>query len=118
MGVVLPSFIIILIVAKCYEAYKKSRIVQGCMTGLKPAVVSLIGGAIVTTMIKVFFTDGFAWAVFSTPELYVSLGIFGLGCLLLFWKKIHPVLLVAIAAALGIGWGYLAPLMGIAVNIG
>ena len=113
MGVVLPSFIIILIVAKCYEAYKKSRIVRGCMTGLKPAVVSLIGGAIVTTMIKVFFADGFTKAVFTSAEFYVSLGIFALGCVLLFCKKIHPILLVGISAGLGIAWGYLSPLLGV-----
>ena len=45
LGVVLPSFIIILIVAKCYDRFRSSRIVTGCMSGLKPAVVGLIGGA-------------------------------------------------------------------------
>ena len=43
-GVVLPSFVIILIVAKCFEKFRSSRIVSGCMTGLKPAVIGLIGG--------------------------------------------------------------------------
>ena len=34
MGVVLPSFTVILIVAKCYETFKTNRVVKGCMTGL------------------------------------------------------------------------------------
>ena len=33
MGVVLPSFIVILIVAKCYDKFRESRVVKGCMTG-------------------------------------------------------------------------------------
>ena len=36
LGVVLPSFLIILLVARCFEAFRNSRIVSGCMAGLKP----------------------------------------------------------------------------------
>ena len=43
LGVALPAFMIILVVAKCYEAFKSSHIVKGCMSGLKPGVVGLIG---------------------------------------------------------------------------
>ena len=42
LGVVLPSFLIILLVAKCFEKFKSSFAVKGCMTGLKPAVIGLI----------------------------------------------------------------------------
>lgn len=45
LGVVLPSFLIILLVARCFEAFRNSRIVSGCMAGLKPAVIGLIGTA-------------------------------------------------------------------------
>lgn len=40
LGVVLPSFLIILLVARCFEAFRNSRIVSGCMAGLKPAVIA------------------------------------------------------------------------------
>ena len=43
LGVVLPSFIIILIVAKCYDKFKENRIVKGCMTGLKPGRAAVHG---------------------------------------------------------------------------
>ena len=36
LGVVLPSFVIILIVARCYQKFKSSRLVIGAMNGLKP----------------------------------------------------------------------------------
>ena len=55
LGVVLPSFVIILIVAKCYDAFRQSRVVKGCMSGLKPAVVGLIGNAVLTVLMTVFF---------------------------------------------------------------
>lgn len=45
LGVVLPSFIIILIVAKCYEKFKSSKAVNGAMSGLKPAVIGMIATA-------------------------------------------------------------------------
>ena len=62
LGVVLPSFIVILIVAKCYEKFRSSRIVKGCMSGLKPAVVGLIGYACVNVLMTVFFPAGSIWA--------------------------------------------------------
>ena len=47
LGVVLPSFIIILIIAGCYKRFKNSGVVKGCMSGLKPAVVGLIGASVI-----------------------------------------------------------------------
>ncbi len=113
LGVVMPSFIVILIVANFYEKYKQSRIVKGCMSGLKPAVVGLIGAAILSVVGEVLFPAGLSLAVFTTPATYVSLGIFALTCTLAFWKKVHPILLIVLSAVIGIAWGFLSPLMGI-----
>ena len=106
MGVVLPSFIIILIVAKCYDRFRQSKVVRGCMSGLKPAVVGLIAGAILNVFVTVFFHAGFSAAVFTTPAFYISLGIFGV-MLLLSFKKVHPILLICVSAVVGIVVGYL-----------
>ncbi len=113
LGVVLPSFIVILIVARFYEKYKQSPIVKGCMTGLKPAVVGLIGAAILSVVGEVLFPAGVAVTVFTDPNFYVAIGIFALTCTLAFWKKVHPIWLILLSAALGIGWGYLAPVLGV-----
>ena len=48
LGVVLPSFVIILIVARCFERFRRSRAIQGAMFGLKPAVVGFIATAVVS----------------------------------------------------------------------
>ena len=106
MGVVLPSFIVILIVAKCYDKFRESKLVKGCMTGLKPAVVGLIGSAILSVFITVFFPAGFSLGLFTTAAFYVSLGTFVV-MLILAFKKVHPILLICISAVVGIIAGYL-----------
>lgn len=106
MGVVLPSFIVILIVARCYDKFRDSRTVKGCMTGLKPAVVGLIGGAILSVVMTVFFPAGVTMSVLTTLSFYVSAAIFAF-MLILAFKKTHPILIVCMSAALGIAAGYL-----------
>jgi len=44
--------------------------------------------------------------VFTTPAFYIYLGIFGV-MLLLAFKKVHPIIIVCLSAAIGIGVGYL-----------
>lgn len=100
-GVVLPSFIIILIVAKCFERFRSSRIVSGCMSGLKPAVIGMIGAAIISVGKTVFFPEGFSAAVFSGAEFWISLCIFGV-MLVLALRKVHPILIISGSAAAGI----------------
>ncbi len=106
LGVVLPSFIIILIVAKCYDKFRQSRIVKGCMSGLKPAVVGLIANAFLNVFVTIFFTGGFAVAVFTQIRTYVYLGIFAV-MLVLAFKKVHPIIIICLSAVIGIVVGYL-----------
>ena len=106
LGVVLPSFIIILIVAKCYDKFRNSSIVKGCMTGLKPAVVGLIGGAILSVALDVFFPAGLSIAPLKTVSFYLSAAIFAV-TLVLALKKVHPILIIVISAVAGIAIGYL-----------
>lgn len=106
LGVVLPSFIIILIVAKCYEKFQTSRTVKGIMSGLKPAVVGLIGMAVISIGKTVFFTSGVTFSVLSTVSFYAAVVIFALMAFLAFKKKLHPIKLICIAAVAGIIAGY------------
>lgn len=106
MGVVLPSFVIILIVAKCYDKFRESRVVKGCMTGLKPAVVGLIANAVLGVLLTVFFPGGISLGVFTQVEFYVYAAMF-VGMLVLAFKKVHPILLICLSAVLGIAVGYL-----------
>ncbi len=106
LGVVLPSFIIILIVAKIYDKFKNSKTVAGCMTGLKPAVIGFIGSAVISIAQTVFVPNGFSTAIFTNPTFYVSLVIF-IGALIATFKKVHPIIIICISAVIGIATGYL-----------
>lgn len=106
LGVVLPSFIIILIVAKVYDKFKSSTVVAGCMTGLKPAVIGFIGSAVISIAQTVFVPDGFSFAIFTSGEFYVSTVIF-IGALIATFKKVHPIIIICISAVIGIISGYL-----------
>ncbi len=111
LGVVLPSFVIILIVAKFYEKFKSSKAVKGLMCGLKPAVVGLIGAAVVSVAATVFAPYGLNMGIFTAVSTYVSLAIFAL-CLGLAFKKKHPILIICLSAALGILSGYILDKIG------
>ena len=106
LGLVLPSFLIILIVAKCYDRFRSSRIVKGCMTGLKPAVVGLIGNAVISVLLTVFFPAGIALAAFTNVTFYLYAAIFAV-MLVLAFRKVHPILIICLSAGLGILIGYL-----------
>ena len=101
LGVVLPSFVIILIVARCYQKFKSNKLVTGAMNGLKPAVVGLIAAALLSLSQTVFFPQGLSAAAFGTAQFYVSLGIFVVAVVLAF-KKLHPILIILLSAVIGI----------------
>lgn len=89
LEVVLPSFIIILIVAKYYEKFKISKTVNGAMSGLKPAVIGMIATAFLSVARTVFFPNGLQTAVFSNVNFWLFLGIFALSAVLVFKKHIR-----------------------------
>lgn len=108
LGVVLPSFIIILIVAHFFEKFKNSKTVSGCMSGLKPAVIGLISSAVISIGSTVFFPDGYTLSVFATAEFYVCLAIFAVALtLVLKFKKLSPIYIIIGSAVLGIAAGYI-----------
>ncbi len=107
LGVVLPSFIIILIVAHFYEKFKTNKCVAGIMTGLKPAVIGLIGSAAVTMAKTVFFSKGITVKVLVQPQTYISLVLFCVMTFLVIKKKTHPIIIISLSAVVGIISGYL-----------
>ena len=114
LGVVMPSFIVILIVAQCYEKFKESFAVKGVLSGLRPAAIGLIGSAVLTAAATVFIPAEPApiLEVITSYEFICGAVIFAI-CLPLILnkkKKIHPIIVIALAAVLGIASGY-APML-------
>ena len=105
LGVVLPSFIIILVIARFVARFRNSLAVTGCLNGLKPAVSGLIAASVISVGYTVFFPSGINTGVFVSPAFYASLAIFALSVFMGI-KKLHPVIIICVSDALGIAAGY------------
>ncbi len=106
LGLVLPPFLIILLIAKVYAKIKENIIVQGAMLGLKATVVGLIAATVLRVGREIFFFEGINLAVLQSANFYVSLGIFAVALFLLLYKKLNPILIIVLSAAAGILFGY------------
>jgi chromate transporter len=108
-GVVLPSFIVILIVSKFFAKFRESNAVKGAMTGLRPTVVGLIASALLSVGQNVFVpANGFAESfesVRNTLPFIISAALFA-ACVVLAFKKKHPILIICLSATVGIVTGY------------
>ena len=98
IGVILPSLIIILIVAKFFAKFKEYKIVKGCMVGLKASVIGLIASSVISMGITVFAPNG---QLIINKDLYVVMGIFVIA-LICTLKKAHPIVVICLSAILGI----------------
>ena len=101
LGVVLPSFLVILTVAKCYQKFQQNQIVIGIMFGLRPTVIGLIAASMLSIGQSVFLPSGKLSSLLSTDTL-ISLLIFAGALFLLFKKKVHPIVLILSSALAGI----------------
>ena len=106
LGLVLPPFLIIILIAKVYEKIRENRLVQGAMMGLKATVVGLIAATVLSVGQEIFFSEGINPAVFRSANFYVSLIIFAVALFLLLYKKLNPILIIAGSAVVGIVLGY------------
>ena len=106
LGLVLPSLIIICIIANFLEKFKEAELVQQIFAGLKPAVVGLIGSAVISMSSTVFIPHGFNTTVFTDISFYTTLIIFLISVVLAF-KKLNPILIICLSAILGIVCGYI-----------
>ena len=106
IGVVLPSFLIILLVAKFYRAFQTNTLVKGCMNGLRPTVVGMIGASLLSVA-------GSAFSL-SAGGVPLVLAVVLLAVILFaHWKKVHPILLIVGSAVVGIAAGYAGLLPGV-----
>ena len=106
LGVILPSFIIILIVSRCYQKYRESKIVKGVMTGLRPCVVGLIAYSAHSIGITLFSSLGRGASYITNGEFWIISGLFLL-CLILSVKKTSPIIVICLAALVGVFAGYM-----------
>ena len=111
-GVVLPSLIIIMIIAKVYKKFIANRFVAGGMRGLRPAAIGLIAAAGISIAAEVFLPFGFSVESILSYEMIFTLVTLGL-CMYLVYKKAKPRFILILSAACGLLWGSIQNLFGI-----
>ena len=106
LGVILPAFTIILLVAAILKNLLKYEGVQGFLGGVRPAVAALILATAVTMGIRTFFGLGNVYGECSfNYKGLIILGVLiavGLGSKYLLKKKVSPILMILFSAVLGI----------------
>ncbi|MBE6955568.1 MAG: chromate transporter [Ruminococcaceae bacterium] len=104
LGLVTPSFIIIILVASVLKRFRENRFVQSSLKSLRPVSVGLVASAVLSV---------FAASLIDLEALLAlnwkgitSIGAVATFAVLLFvrvkWKKLHPIVLVLIGAVAGI----------------
>ena len=106
LGLVLPSFIIILLIAAVIQNLLKFRGVQAALSGVKPVVIGLILATATTMFLNVVFrlttvTSGFETDLRALLIL-VLLIITGVSYKKVSKKNISPIILILISAVMGI----------------
>ena len=105
LGVVLPSFIIILVISALLKNFLKYNGVGAFLSGVRPCVVSLILGTAITLFLSVLL--GIGAGDFELNVDFIGIVIFALvvGISLIYkkkkGKKPSPILMIAISACLG-----------------
>ena len=114
VGLVTPSVIIILIIAKFLEKFRDNRYVNAAMYGLRAASVALISAAGISIVLISFFR---VTTIDQLKSAVVDYRCFVLAAAILIltrWvpqtKKLHPVVFIAISAVAGIVFHMSAPL--------
>lgn len=89
LGVVTTSFILVSIISHTLEKFKNSVIVKSALLGMRPVLIALIFSAFLG-LAKESYLD------FKSIVIAIIIGA------LLLSKKIHPILIIVIAAVLGV----------------
>lgn len=97
MGLVVPSIIVIIIIAGFLKSFSENKYVKSAFYGIRPMVSALVLFAVYGIVEQTYYQDGrFAWLVIA-----ISLAMFGL-MFIKKLKKLHPAFWLLIGAVAGI----------------
>ena len=101
IGLVVPSIIIIILVAKFLENFNKNKYVQAAFKGIRPAVTGLIAAAVTNLCQVSLFVEVDGKMTPAVGSMIVGIVVFGL-LQIKSLKKFHPVLWFLVGAVVGI----------------
>lgn len=89
LATVLPSFIIVILIARFFFAFRNNKWIKGAFNGIRPAAVGMIASAALVLMNGTNFID---WI-----SIAVCVGSF----VLMYFMKVHPIWIIVIAGVTG-----------------
>lgn len=110
-GVVMPSLVIILLIAIALQKYMQSAAVQGFFYGVRPVVVGLVLASVATLALAIVLPSvelkmlgGFSAEGFDPISLLLIAAMCAVGSIRVGKerKRMHPIMLILISAVLGI----------------
>ena len=107
IGVVLPSFIIILLLATVLKRFAKNKFYKGAINGVKPIVIALISSTVIMLVVKsIFFGGQSLTSEFNFDRKILSLFLMLLGYSVIYnkvnKKPLKAIPLLLLSALVGI----------------
>ena len=107
MGLVCPSIIIILIIAKILQAFRTNRYVESALCGIRPASTALMSSAALSLMLLCLFGAGSIYDLFTGTAVIRPCALILFAVLLALSRikileKLHPIVYIIIGAVAGI----------------
>ena len=111
LGMVLPSLILVCIVARFFQVFRSSPVVQGAMYGLRPAATGLIAAAGLSVILLSIVNltalkNGVIEQVIDWKSGVLAVVLFVLTNYVKPTKELHPVVFIAVAALAGVVFGF------------
>lgn len=104
-GVVLPSFIIILLIASIITGLMRFAGVKAFLTGVRPVVVGLIIGTALTIFVSVMFSIDTVYVSFNFDwraiSIFSAVAVFNFVLKKRTKKAVSPIILIVFSAVLG-----------------
>lgn len=110
LGVVLPSFVIIVLIAAVFHKFTSNKYFKNFIKGVGPAITALILSTGILLLVKCIGVNVTNMNVNFNFVSIVVLFILTIGYIVItkvFKKKVSTIMLILVSAFLGIGFGYL-----------
>ena len=97
LGCVLPSCILVSLIAKLYLKYRSMDLLQGVLKGLRPAVVAMIASAGILILMTAFWGSN---TITFTGTKWVMVLIFAICVVILRKTKMNPIWVMVLAGVM------------------
>ena len=97
-ALVLPSLILMILISKMFMKYMHTATVQSVFSGLRPAVVGLLGAATLLLMTE----ENFSLPTVNPWKFWISVFLFLATFVGTYWMKINPIRMIVYAGFAGL----------------